>query len=88
MLENFISDENFKILKEENLVHDQKFQEFHKTILNEMKRQAVFMAREILKKDGKRPGYKDFENELTELTKKIVEKKIELLGTYLKRFFW
>ena len=27
---------------------------------------------------------KFFENELTELTKKVVEKKPELLGTYLK----
>ena len=34
MPENFICDENFKILKEENLVHDQKFQEIHKMILN------------------------------------------------------
>ena len=50
MPENFISDENFKILKEENLVHDQNFQEFHKMIHNE-----VSMARKILKKDGKRP---------------------------------
>ena len=84
MPENFISDENFIILKEENLVHDQKFQEFHKMILKEMKSQAVSMAWEILKKDGNRSGYEDFENELIELTKKIVEKKIELLGTYLK----
>ena len=76
MPENFISDENFIILKEENLVHDQKFQEFHKMILNEMKSQAVSIAREILKKDGKRPGYENFENELTELTKKIVEKNL------------
>ena len=52
MPENFISDENFKILKEENLVHDQNF---HKMIHNEMKSQAVSMARKILKKDGKRP---------------------------------
>ena len=55
MPENFISDENFKILKEENLVHDQNFQEFHKMIHNEMKSQAVSMARKILKNDGKRP---------------------------------
>ena len=54
MPENFICDENFKILKEENLVHDQKFQDFHKMIHNEMKSQAVSMAREILIKDGKR----------------------------------
>ena len=41
-----------------------------------MRSQAVFIARKILKKDGKRPGYEDFQNELTELTKKIMEKKI------------
>ena len=76
MPENFISDENFIILKEENLVHDQKFQEFHKMILNEMKSQAESIAREILKRDGKQPGYENFENELTELTKKIVEKNL------------
>ena len=76
MLENLISDENFKILKEENLILDQKFQEFHRKILNEMRSQAMFMAREILKKDGKRPGYEDFQNELTELIKKIMEKKL------------
>ena len=76
MLENLISDENFKILKEENLILDQKFQEFHRKILNEMRSQAMFMAREILKQDGKRPGYEDFQNELTELTKKIMEKKL------------
>ena len=34
MPENFICDENFKILKGERLVHDQKFQEIHKMILN------------------------------------------------------
>ena len=66
MPENFISDENFIILKEANLV------------------QAVSMACEILKKDVNRSGYEDFEKELTKLTKKIVEEKIELLRTYLK----
>ena len=76
MPENFISDENLKILKDENLVHYQKFQEFHKMILNEMKSQAESIARKILKKDGKQPGYENFENELTELTKKIVEKNL------------
>ena len=66
MPENFISNENFIILKEANLV------------------QAVSMACEILKKDVNRSGYEDFEKELTKLTKKIVEEKIELLRTYLK----
>ena len=50
---NFISDEDFKILKEQNQIHDQNFQEFHKKIFNEMLSQEVFMACEILKKDGK-----------------------------------
>ena len=57
--ENFISKEDFKILKEENIIHKQEFHEIHKKIFN--------MSYEILKKDGKRPGVEDFENELNEL---------------------
>ena len=33
---NFISDEDFKILNEQNQTHDRNFQEFHKKIFNEM----------------------------------------------------
>ena len=44
MPENYIRDENFKILKEENLVHDQKF---HKIVLNKMKSQAVLWFAEF-----------------------------------------
>ena len=65
--ENFISKEDFKILKEENIIHKQEFHEFHKKIFNKMLYQAVSMSYEILKKDGKRPGVEDFENELNEL---------------------
>ena len=50
-----------------------------------MLNEAVFLAFLILKDNGKRPGVGDFEDELTELTKKVIEKKISLLGTYIKK---
>ena len=50
-----------------------------------MLNEAVFLAFRILKDNGKRPGVGDFEDELTELTKKVMEKKISLLGTYIKK---
>ena len=65
--ENFISQEDFKVLKEENIIHEQEFHEFHKNFFNKMLYQAVSMSYEILKKDGKRPAVEDFENELNGL---------------------
>ena len=65
--ENFISQEDFKVLKEENIIHEQEFHEFHKKFFNKMLYQAVSMSYEILKKDGKRPAVEDFENELNGL---------------------
>ena len=53
-----------------------------------MLNEAVFLAFRILKDNGKRPGVGDFEDELTELTKKVMEKKISLLGTYIKKWFF
>ena len=53
-----------------------------------MLNEAVFLAFRILKDNGKRPGVGDFEDELTELTKKVIEKKISLLGTYIKKWFF
>ena len=53
-----------------------------------MLNEAVFLAFLILKDNGKRPGVGDFEDELTELTKKVIEKKISLLGTYIKKWFF
>ena len=38
--------------------------------------EQFFFAFGILKDNGKQPGVGDFEDELTELTKKIMEKKI------------
>ena len=85
---NFISDEDFKILKEQNQIHDRNFQEFHKKIFNEMLSQEVFMACEILKKDGKWPGYGDFGNELGELTKKLWKKNWIVRNLFEMIFWW
>ena len=54
-----------------------------------MLNEAVFLAFRILKDNGNWwPGVGNFEDELTELTKKVIEKKISLLGTYIKKWFF
>ena len=53
-------------------------------MFNEMLKQSLFLA----VKKGKRPGAGDFEEKLTNLTKEIMETKIELLGNYLKKWFF
>ena len=86
MATNNLRENDLKILNEENQIHDENFQEFHKKIFEHMLNEAVFLAFGILKDNGKRPGVGDFDDELTELTKKIMEKKISLLGTYIMIF--
>ena len=76
MTTNNLRENDLKILNEENQIHDENFQEFHKKIFEEMLNEAVFLAFDILKDNGEPPGLGDFEDELTELTKKIMEKKI------------
>ena len=75
MATNNLRENDLKILNEENQIHDENFQEFHKKIFEQMLNAAVFLAFGILKDNGKQPGVGDFEDELTELTKKIMEKK-------------
>ena len=87
MATNNLRENDLKILNEENQIHDENFQEFHKKVFEHMLNEAVFLAFGILKDNGKRPGVGDFDDELTELTKKIMEKKISLLGTYIM-IFW
>ena len=82
MATNDLRENDLKILNEENHIHDENFQEFHKKIFEHMLNEAVFLAFGILKNNGKRPGVGDFDDELTELTKKI-----SLLGTYIKNDF-
>ena len=87
MATNNLRENDLKILNEENQIHDENFQEFHKKVFEHMLNEAVFLAFGILKDNGKRPGVGDFDDELTELTKKNIEKKISLLGTYIM-IFW
>ena len=87
MATNNLRENDLKILNEENQIHDENFQEFHKKVFEHMLNEAVFLAFGILKDNGKRPGVGDFDDELTELAKKIMEKKISLLGTYIM-IFW
>ena len=87
MATNNLRENDLKILNEENQIHDENFQEFHKKVFEHMLNEAVFLAFGILKDNGKRPGVGDFDDELTELTKKIMEKEISLLGTYIM-IFW
>ena len=54
-------------------------------MFNEMLEQSLFLACDLLKKKGGRPGAGDFEEKMTNLTKEIMEEKTELLGSYLKK---
>ena len=79
MAEKFDQD-TLNFLMEDNKINDEKFNEFHKKMFNEMLKQSLFLA----VKKGKRPGAGDLEK-LMNLTKEIMETKIELLGNYLKK---
>ena len=79
-----LNEEHHQILKEENEIHNQKFVDFHKQGFQLMMQEAIFLANDILKQNGERPGVGDFDEKLTELTKKIVNEKIDLLGSYLE----
>ena len=76
MAANNLRENDLKILNEKNQIHDENFQEFHKKIFEQMLNEAVFLAFGILKDNGKRHGIGNFEDKLTELTKKIMEKKL------------
>ena len=81
---NLLNEDDKKRLAEENEIWDEKFQEFHKKVFNEMRTQAIFLSVKILEQNGKKPGDDDFEDKINELIKQIIKEKIELLGTYLK----
>ena len=42
-------------------IWDEKFQEFHKKVFNEMRTQVIFLSVKILERIGKKPGDDDFE---------------------------
>ena len=47
--------------------------------------QSLFLVCKLLNDKGERPGVGEFEEKLNDLTKKIMEEKIKLLGKYLKK---
>ena len=70
MAEKFDQDA-LNFLMEDNKVNNEKFNEFHKKMFNEM----VFLTCDLLQKKGN-------EEKMTNLTKEIMEEKIELSGSY------
>ena len=44
---NLFNNEDRKTLNEENKINDEKFQEFHKKVFDEMMEQALFLACDI-----------------------------------------
>ena len=76
MAANNLIKEDKKILNDENdEIHDENFQEFHKKVFDEMLEQAIFLACKVLDREGKQPGVGDLENEFNYLTKHIMEEK-------------
>ena len=76
MAANNLIKEDKKILNDENdEIHDENFQEFHKKVFDEMLEQAMFLACKVLDREGKQPGVGDLENEFNYLTKHIMEEK-------------
>ena len=45
---NLLNEDNRKIFVEENKILDEKFQEFHKKVFNEMRTQAICLSVKIL----------------------------------------
>lgn len=44
---NLFNNEDLKTLNEENKINDEKFQEFHKKVFDEMMEQALFLVCDI-----------------------------------------
>ena len=82
---NLIKEDDIK--NDENVFHDELFQEFHKKVFDKMLTEAIFLGCKSLEREGKIPGVRDFENELNYLTRHIMEERIKLLGTFLKNRF-
>ena len=66
---NLLNEDDKKFLAKENEIWDEKFQEFHKKVFNEMRTQAIFLTVKILGQNGKKPGDDDFEDKINELIK-------------------
>ena len=75
---------NNEILKKETEEHEKLFKEFHDCIFRQMTKEANIMAVDILLNHGIYPTDKDFEEKSNDLVKTILEKKNEMLGSYLR----
>ena len=75
---------NNEKLKKETEEHEKHFKEFHKCIFCQMTKEANKMAVDILLNHGRYPTDTDFEEKSNDLIKTILEKKIEMLGSYLR----
>ena len=75
---------NNKILKKENEEHQKLFKKFHKCIFCQITKEAIIMAVDVLLNHGIQPTDTDFEEKSNNLVKTILEKKIEMLGSYLR----
>ena len=75
---------NNEKLKKETEEHEKLFKEFHKCIFCQMTKEANKMAVDILLNHGRYPTDTDFEEKSNDLIKTILEKKIEMLGSYLR----
>ena len=84
MAEKF-GEETFELLMKGNQINDEKFNEFHKIIFNEMMEQSIFLACDLSKKKGEQPDVGDFDKKVTNLTKEIMSTKIDLLGSHLRK---
>ena len=84
MASNF-DQETFELILKDNKVNEEKFNIFLKEFFNGMLDQSLFLVCKLLNDKGERPGVGEFEEKLNDLTKKIMEEKIKLLGKYLKK---
>lgn len=79
------TEEEFKKMNEENKFYDGHLQQFHRKIFEKIQDKSMFLACHILDKEGKKPGVGDFDEQFSKLVIQIMKKKVELLGSYLKK---
>ena len=75
---------NIDLLKKENDEHEKVFKDFHRCIYRKMMNEAIKMTVEILLDHRRHPTDQDFEEKCNNLIKTILEKKIDMLGSYLR----
>ena len=75
---------NNDLLKKGNDEHEKFFKVFHRCIYRKMMNEAIKMAAKILLDHGRHPTDQDFEEISNNLVKTILERKIDMLGSYLR----